>query len=102
MTPLPVPPQNPFAGAASVTSVAPSWVILRRGGASGSVVLTGVNFSASTTASTNAANVTVANSLDSSTQITLTVTAGGGATPGDYDLLFNGDTLTPRKILKVR
>lgn len=98
---LPFPVLPAFEGATLLQSVAPQSIIIHRGSGSGVIILTGLNFSGNTV-TTPAANVTVSVSVDSSTQITLTISATVGATPGDYDLFFDGSALTPRRILQVR
>lgn len=96
------PPTSVFYNVSSVTSIAPTTLNLARGGASGAVVLTGIYFTAADTVAASNGSITVTKSVDSSTQITLTISAAGGMTRGDYDLVFNSSTLTPRGILKVR
>lgn len=98
---LPFPVVPAFSGAVILQSVTPSSVVAHRGSGSAIIVLAGLNFSANIV-TTPAANVTVSVSVDSAIQITLTISATGGATPGDYDLFFDGSALTPRRILKVR
>lgn len=102
MVSLPYGITGAFAGASSVTRISPTTLNLTKGGASGTVTLTGVNFSASDTVAASNANITVSKSVDSATQITLTISASGATPAGDHSLTFNGDTLTPRGILKVR
>jgi hypothetical protein len=96
------PPVSVFYNVSSVTSISPTTLNLARGGASGQIVLTGIYFTANDTVAASSGSITVTPSVDSSTQITLTISAAGGMTRGDYDLTFNGSTLTPRGILKVR
>ena len=101
ITPLPIPPIAPFLGAWAVTKVAPLSVTLQHGGASQTVNLSGVNLSAADVITYTEASIT-ATSVVLPTLIVLTISAAGGAVPGDYDILYNGNTLTPRGILKVR
>lgn len=96
------PPTWEFAGVSSVTGISPATLNLERGGASGQIVLTGVRFTTDDTVEASHASITVTKSVDSTTQITLTISAAGGMTRGDYNLIFNDSTLTPRGILKVR
>ena len=98
----PYQPQTAFAGISVVTEIDPLTLVITAGGASGTIVLTGVNFTASDTVGASHASITVTPSVDSSTTITLTISAAGGMARGDYNLLFNSSTLTPRGILKVR
>lgn len=102
LTPLPQPPIAALTGIAVVTAISPSSVVLARGGASQTVAITGVGLSASDTYTSSDSGMTITPTVNSSTSVTLSVSAGGGDTPGDYNLLFNSDVMTPRNIFKVR
>lgn len=98
----PYQPQTAFAGVSVVTGISPTSLVISPGGASGEIVLTGVNFTDGDEVEASDASITVTPSVDSTTEMTLTISAAGGMTPGDYNLLFSDSTLTPRGILKVR
>lgn len=100
---LELPVSGALNGAAFVTDVSPLTLNLTRGGAAGAIEITGVNLSASDTwSSSNATHITVTPTVNSTTSVSLSITADGTTTRADYDLTFNGDTLTPRGILRVR
>lgn len=102
VTPLEQPPTAAFVGAPVVTAITPSSVNLTRGGSAQTVNIAGQNLSASDTYTSNDAGIVITPTVNSTTSVTLSVTAGGGDTPGDYNLSFNGDVMTPRGIFKVR
>lgn len=100
---LELPVSGGIVGAVMVTDVSPLTLNLTRGGASQNIDITGNNLSASDTwDSSNSTHITVTPTVNSSTSVTLAISADGTTTRGDYNLTFNGDTLTPRGILKVR
>lgn len=103
ITPLPIPPIGALDGMATVTGISPLALSLTRGGAAGTLTITGVGLtSADTWAATNPTHISVTPTVISSTSVTLSITADGTTARADYNVTFNGDTLLPRGILKVR
>lgn len=73
---------------------------LTQGGASKTIVCTGIGFASTDTVSASS-GITVSKSVDSSTQVTLTVSADSGTAAGDwYHITYNGTV--HRAILRVR
>lgn len=95
-------PRGAFNGAVMVTGVSPLTLNLTRGGASGSIAITGVNLSTADTWAASNVNITVTPTVNSTTSVTLSISAAVGTPRANYNLTFNSDTLTPRGILKVR
>ena len=102
MKTLDVPVLSAFDGAPCVTAISPLVANITRGSGSVSIAITGVNLSSSDTWGASSGSITVTPTVNSSTSVTLAVSAAGGLARGNYDLTFNGDTLTPRGILSVR
>lgn len=94
-------PSSSFLGVPSVTGISPVTLLLARSGAAKTITITGVNLTASDTWAASSGSITVTPTINSSTSVTLSV-AAGSMTAGDYNLLFNGDVLTPAGIFKVR
>ncbi len=100
---LEYPVTSATSGAIAVTGVSPLTLNLTRGGASDTIAITGINLStADTWSSSSPSHITVTPAVNSTTSVTLTISADGTTTRGDYDITFNGDTITPRKILRIR
>jgi hypothetical protein len=85
----------------AVTSLSADPVELTIGGANKTLVLTGVGHSADDVITYSSASVEDAAAVSrTSTATTLTLRAPGGATPGYYDLSFNGDVF--RNAIRVK
>lgn len=84
---------NPFAGVPAITAIAPPQLLIARSGPSGSLTLTGVNFAATDVITVDSARLTLVASVDSSTSITLTVSAAFNATAGLHAITYNGQVL---------
>ncbi len=91
-----------FAGAPTVISIVPQTLNLTRGGAAGSIAITGLNLSSADVWTASNVNITPTPTVNSTSSVTLSIAALVGTPRANYSLLFNGDTLTPRGILKVR
>ena len=104
LTSLPLAPVAAFDSAPAITAVSPTSITITHGGSAGSISITGVNLSASDTWAGSHASITVTPTINSSTSVTLAVSVPIGTVPaaGDYNIAFNGDTLMPRGIVKVR
>lgn len=77
------------ASGTRVTQGSPLQVV--RGAASIALILRGVNLSTADTYSASS-GISLSRVVDSTVQVTLGVTAAGGMTPGDHDLIYNGTT----------
>lgn len=88
-----------FTGVPGITAISPTQLPLIRGGASGALTLTGVNF-ASTDVITGDSGLTVSASVPSSVSIVLTVSASGGASLGLHSITYNGQVI--RGLVMVR
>lgn len=99
---LELPVKSCFDNSPVVTSVSPLTLNLTRGGSAGSVAIGGVWLSSSVTWAASSGDITVTPTINSTISVTLSISAAGGMTRGDYSITFNGDVITPRGILKVR
>lgn len=111
MQPPKAPDGVPYAGQndlidtdAAIISIAPSPAILVKGGAPVSIVLTGVNFTATDSIVYGSAGLTnsVSPSLSGTDQWTLSVAAAGGMTAGQYSLTFGPLASVWQKVFDVR
>lgn len=83
-----------------ISSVTPRPLILNRGGASGTLTLTGVNFTATDTITYDTPAITNSVVLITDTLISLTVAASSLCAVGDHTLLYNATPM--RSCISVR
>lgn len=79
---------TPFSGAVAVTAISPRPLELTAGGASGTLALTGVNLATGDTIDYGHASITGVVTVNSSTSVSIAVTAAGGLAAGYYDLTY--------------